>query len=272
MPAVGWYAGGQTYSFDEAEREARERGHFYRFPLAALQALRKRQERVDGWWLSPSSATGCPRKRLLMASEPYWVDPEKAWMAFVGSSIHGEFEHRGSLVVRARTTLAVPVDGELVEFPLAGTCDSYDPETRTLLDFKVTGKEFYETGEDGRRRARDLLTDEYVTQVNLYRLLLESNGMPVERAFLWYVRPVRDAPRKLVEVPLWDVETAYWRAVELAEPLARAMVTGQLPPCTCAYPAYGINPDLCKTVETWDGYERVPALETEGARERACPT
>lgn len=253
MPLAGWLIKGQRVSFAEAYATARREGHFYRFPPAAWLALARQQRRLDRLRLSPSAAGGCARRTILELTEDYWADPESLWAPFVGTAVHQRLETGED---HAELLLSLPLRLQVgdteVEIPLTGTLDHYDPEYRRLTDYKTTSREF--RFYDKRRRTyveRELPDPEHVVQTNLYRLLLEEHGYPVESIQIWYVRVVAGAARKVVSVPLWDREDAYYTALELAQPLAEAAVTGVLPPCTCRWPSK-TDPDLCHTDIPWD--------------------
>jgi len=191
----------------------------------------------------------------------YYADPKRAWSMFMGSAIHSRFEqHSDAVGILSEVELSMPlevpltVNGEsrVYTFPIVGTLDSYDPEHRRLIDFKTTSREFWYTdAETGKRKKRELPEEAHVVQANIYRMLLEYHGYPVDEIRIWYVRTVPNAPREFVEVPIWDDDEIYLTAVALATPLVRARELGELPPCTCRYRS-GLDPDLCNEIEEVD--------------------
>jgi len=250
MPVAGWLINGKKRAQADVMSQAESEGHAYRFPPAVWEALWRQVQRVDGWWLAPSMT--CPRLHILKASEDYWLDPEKTWMTVVGSAMHTAFEGVGlhsemHLDMPLRIPLRLPGQSLVVEtLPLKGTLDHYDVEHRRLTDYKVTAAFTYFDREAKKLVPKEYPQPDHVQQVNFYRLLLETNGFPVETAQIWYVQPTRDAPRKLVSVPLWDLDETMEAAVEAARPLALAKLTGELPECTCRFPGWGMDRDLCR--------------------------
>jgi hypothetical protein len=223
MPAVGWEIDGVQYSYEDAVNLARKNGHLDGFVPAALKAMER--TRVDGFWLSPSSAEGCPRQRVLIMQEDYYQKPEKEWRPGVGTAIHNWLQeadnpdHERFLTAQLQVPLR---DGTVVPFMLQGTADNYDPEFRRITDFKTVS--------DFRS---NYPYDSHVLQINLYQLLFELNDMPVEELLIWYVRQGgKDAKRLPLVVPKWDLDEVYAVAIELAEPLAWAQKTKELPDYT----------------------------------------
>lgn len=261
-------------------RRALEDGHFYRYVPAAWDALIRQTARTDGWWLSPSGVAGCQRLHLLKASEDYYLNPNKVWAMLVGTAVHRHLETGEYLEeVPLRMPLLIPLElpnGErkVVEFPVAGTLDRYEPPWKRITDYKFPSEFSYQQYDpnQGRRVVvpKTFPEPHHVAQVNIYRMLLEYNGYPVEQAQIFYARPYKEAPRKVVAVPLWDLEDTYQYAVEVATPLALARETGQLPPCTCRFPNKTMDRDLCQEIsdEAWracGGPSRVRTLPPLGA-------
>jgi hypothetical protein len=255
MPLAGWLVKGQRVSFEEALHTAKSEGFFYRFPAAYLEAV-MRHERVESQLvLSPSAAGKCSRLRLLELTEDYYTDPAFKWAAFVGSAVHKRLEGGSGIgELKLQLMLNVPLSFphyKIVEIPLSGTLDHYDPEQRRLTDYKTTSRDFIEYDPvTKKRKARELPEPSHVIQTNLYRLLLETSGHSVDSIQVWYAKLDSGAARKVVSVPVMELEEIYYTAVELAVPLALAAETGELPECTCQYKSR-IEPDLCKTVTEW---------------------
>ena len=252
MPVAGWLINGKKHTHAGVMSQAESEGHYYRFPPAVWDALWRQVQRVDGWWLAPSMT--CPRLHILKAREDYWLDPEKTWMTVVGSALHSAFEG-GEASIHKELHLAMPLrvplllpDGsrKMVTFFLKGTLDHYDPKHQRLTDYKITSDFMYFDKEQKKRVPKVYPQPDHVQQINLYRLLLETTYAPVTSAQIWYAQPGKDAPRKMVPVPLWDLDEAMEAAVEAARPLAMAQETGKLPECTCKFPGWGMDRDLCK--------------------------
>lgn len=203
-------------------------GHFFQFPPAALKAMT--ETRVDGNWLSPSGADSCQRQRWLKAEHPYHLDLEKHWTPSLGNAVHSWLEGDGEdHELFMGTTIEVPVGDEVVTVEMKGTIDKYEAEHKRITDYKTIKGWFRWNAEEGKQKKRKVPDDKHVLQINLYRLILEQNGYPVESAQIWYVVPSNIDSRKVVEVPLWDLQDTYYHAVELALPVAERILTGKLP-------------------------------------------
>lgn len=260
MPRKGWLIRDEKYTPEKVVALAERDGFFHRFPPAAWMALNRGTERADKWWLSPSGATSCPRLHLLKATEDYWLDPEKTWASLVGTAMHNHFETGDAHEeMKLRMDLRVPVDMpdggvKIVDFPIQGTLDKYDPRYRRLTDYKSTS-DFFIPGPGGKRVAKELPESRHITQVNIYRLLLEEHGHPVETAQIFYFKTDKSAARKGVTVPLWALEDTYQTAVAAAEALAWAREHQRLPVCTCQWKNTGMDRDLCAVVadDEWRG-------------------
>lgn len=248
MPAIGFIVGGKEYSYAEADRLARTTGFFEGFPPGALKALTNTRE-DGGRWLSPSAAGGCHRQSVLRARYAYYQGLASEWPSGVGTAIHGWIERssRNSdwLATELRVNLQLSVtlrDGTTVPFMLQGTADCYDIDTGTGWDYKTVSD--FDYWHRGRREwvQRDLPSESHIIQAQLYKLLLESNQMPVNTYWLWYVRTNKDAERRPFQIGLWDNEDIYQIACELAEPLAWYAHTGELPQNT-----YDYKNSICKT-------------------------
>lgn len=258
MPRRGWFINGQKVSDEEVLSASRRDGHYHRFPPAAWEALIRQTRREMTWALSPSGASQCPRHQLLKATEPYWLDPCRVWPMLRGTAWHTAFENPGGDEHEERhltVNLRVPVGKSVVDFPLRGTLDKYEPDTRRLTDYKTIGEFMAYDAATKKRSAKALPLDYHIVQTNLYRLLLEMHRMPVEAIQIFYFKDDKDVPRQVVSVPVWDLEDTYQAAVDLAEPYAVARETGLLPPCSCKWRNSGLDRDLCASVvdEDWSG-------------------
>jgi CRISPR/Cas system-associated exonuclease Cas4 (RecB family) len=228
VPHVGWEVDGVRYSLEEALEIAQREKTFYGFPPSVLKALT--QETRTEIRLSPSSASGCKRRRILEMLEPYYLDPEKLWAAAIGRAVHEWLQNIPEEGVIRELELTMPLDVYGVTVPLVGRIDYYDPERKLLLDYKTVSEFTNWNSKTGKRELLELPAPDHVLQVNLYSLLLRYNGYSVEEAAIWYVRVHKTATRRIYPVELWDEEEAYLWAVELAAPLAEAVKTGKLPP------------------------------------------
>lgn len=186
----------------------------------------------------------CPRRRLLEAVVPYHKEPKSVWAMFMGTAIHEQFHDKHAsefqerkLSMEIHVPLTLPSgNSKVVVFPVIGSPDNYSRDLGVLTDVKTTTKEFIVNDpETGKRKWRELPEPAHVVQTNIYRMLLEHNKHKVKHINIWYARTVKDAPRKLVPVPLMDLDDVYLLAVDAARPLALARETGELPECSCVY-------------------------------------
>ena len=228
MPQLGWNVKGSLYTFDEALKIAQEKGHFHRFPPAALRVMRNKDR--NPYVLSPSSAAYCLRQRILRTQHDYYLDPDNVWAMSRGTAIHGylDEEIEGISEMHLSTTLRYTgEENEEYEIHFAGTCDYYDPETKTLYDYKTT-KTFFEFVKGEGRKAKAYPTPEHELQTNLYAMLLREHGMEVERIFIWYVSA--GDGRKMVEVEAWAPEEVEEAAYNLGSHLIAPKYKDELPP------------------------------------------
>jgi len=157
---------------------------------------------------------------------------EHVWRMF-GSVAHEVlYRSRDPESVVAETRLHMQVGG----WDITGKPDVYDVRTRTLTDFKTTSvwSLIYEPA--GRK--------EWHQQLNLYRLLLEANGYPVES--LQIIAILRDHQKRetfkrsdypqipivAIDIPLWDKADAEAFLDERVRLHRRARDDGDWEACT----------------------------------------
>jgi CRISPR/Cas system-associated exonuclease Cas4 (RecB family) len=229
MPQVGWKGrNGKTYTFEDAMKMAKKKGAFYSFPPAALRMMEQgRQERSVSRF-SPSAAFSCLRQRTLRPLIDYYLSPTDVWKMSRGTAVH-EYLDEG---IDGQSEMKLKMDlnfkdkeGGSHTVVMQGTLDYYEPETRTLYDYKTTRSFYYFM--NGKSTMKDYPTPEHELQVNLYALLLRKHGHPVERAFVWYVA-ASDAV-KLAEVELWPEREVESIAHQLAAPILSVTLEGLLP-------------------------------------------
>ena len=235
MSAIGWKVGKATYTYDEAIQIAKETGFFFDYPPAYLNAAKR--ERVDGHWLSPSAAAGCPRQRALLQTEDYYQDLAGEWSSGVGTAVHHWLQKAtpkgtSSYVteVPLHTKLIVPLrDGTLSPFELRGTADLYDADNERAYDYKTISEFDYWHNGKRERVQKEIPTQSHILQAQLYKYLFEVNGLPVKEYWIWYAKLHADAQRRPVKIELWENDEIEQIACEIAEPLAWFQKTGELP-------------------------------------------
>lgn len=221
MPAIGFEVGGERFSYELSYQLAQQDGLWEGFPPSALRALE--EHRVDGYWLSPSAAGGCPRQRILQIQEDYYIPLEKQWTALVGRAIHTTLAHHAEgESVEQTLSCALPVtlrSGETIQSELRGTPDYL--EGGRLYDYKTV------------TTWRNTFPEEHhIIQLQLYYYLCARNGIDINELVLWYIRQSTskgEARRLAVRIEPWDLQDIETIAEELAEPLAWFQHTGELP-------------------------------------------
>lgn len=221
MPHIGWAYKGQEYTFDDVRQLAKQDGTFANFPLTVLNRMADTDRSPTV--LSPSSASRCPRQRILKSTEDYYLDPESVWGRAIGSAIHEWIEDDTE---NTELTLGLTLSDGV---RLAGTIDSYDPETKSITDYKTIHRFIIWNDETKQREQRTLPDEHHVTQLQLYTLLLRHHGYEVERGYIWYVRQDREATRKMCEVELWEDDLIRSVAEWLSHPIAIWKKDGTLP-------------------------------------------
>lgn len=238
MPLVGWRIKigkrEEEYTLEEAREIAQKQGHFHRYPLPMLRALEDAPRDIER--ISPSGAGYCIRKPFIMRDYDYYLDPEKLWAAFQGSSIHlliseanEDIEHVYN-EEEVSSVFRVPLpDGTWVEIPVAGTIDYFDPTVGDLVDYKTVG--WFARNYGNGRVTRETPSEENSLQVNIYKWLLEEKGHEVKNLYVWYVKRGDDGnnPRKFVSAPQMPPEDILLALIELGMPIAEAIHNGTYP-------------------------------------------
>lgn len=234
MPHVAWDIDGHIYDIETALRIAEEEGNFFNWVPAALRAMKN--DREDGHWVSPSQAAGCLRQRVLKAETDYVLDPEKQWVPMTGTAYHLLFQEAEQDVEHVDTEihlshdLVVNVDGTQVEVTVQGTLDRLDRKHKRITDYKSVKAFRYYSKAEGKTIHREMPSEAHVVQANIYKWLCDMNGIPVDTVDIWYFRMGPTPTRRLVDVSQWDPMESAMIVHDLAIPVARAKLTGELPP------------------------------------------
>ena len=254
MPHVGFLTkDGHEYGFDEAFTICDRDLTFEGFPKAALVRMIDQHRMPD--ILSPSSATGCPRQRILKAEHDYYLDPAKQWGAVIGSAIHNYFEDGSEW---SEKYLSVELPNGVT---LAGTPDYYDPEQKWLVDYKTIASFHRFNPETKTRGPRPLPDPRHIVQLQMYIYLLRANGAEVDQASIWYVRQDREATRRLCDVAPWPNSEIEKLALELSEPIRKWKEDSVLPD---PYTMDMEEAQMCRWCEVADVCARL-ALEEDDA-------
>lgn len=133
------------------------------------------------------SALGTPCDRQLAfrinGSQPVRAR-ETSWVATIGISVHAYLETIFSAGDRWLSEVPVKVTHGSVSIP--GTVDLYDKETKTVVDFKVVADTTLSNARAGR------VSDQYLTQVNLYALGLHQLGHPVDNVAIFFLPKTKE--------------------------------------------------------------------------------
>ena len=124
--------------------------------------------------------SSCLRRTYFMRTVGYYVTPENAYWRARGSLMHTGIQATG---YRPDLWIEREVRGVIDGIDVVGRIDCYDPLTQTLRDFKTTKR-------CPDRRARNGYVtpwDDHVAQVNVYKLLLEENGVAVKHLEVVYL-------------------------------------------------------------------------------------
>jgi len=172
--------------------------------------------------LSVTELLGCPRKTVLRKEHDYWVRPGEAYWAFRGEIGHLAVERcaQGPDMV-AEKRMEAKVDG----FTITGKPDVIYPDREHLEDYKTTKRvpgtwkiytceacrTIIREGQWAVRRGQRLMCpscdrdyaskevkgllsegpprpyDSHTAQVNIYRLILEQNGISIRTAEIVYM-------------------------------------------------------------------------------------
>lgn len=102
-----------------------------------------------------------------------------SWLATIGTSVHAYLETIFANNDRYLTETTITVEHDNVRIP--GTIDLFDKTTRTVVDFKVVGETTLAKAKRGQ------VSDQYLTQVNLYGLGLVQAGEPVKKVAIMFL-------------------------------------------------------------------------------------
>jgi len=209
----------------------------------------------------------------LKRTKDYYIDPQEHAFSLVGSLHHKKLEDSTDGVLESEM--------ELEDFDITGITDLYDPETRTLVDYKnsgsykvakVLGMEYYliddpsgatykRSGRWGKvgesKKVKQWIAnpdkanlEEWGWQLNWYRYMLEKSGKPVDHVFVQIT--VRDgglqvARERGVDKNIYLIEVPKIHEENLLDkfiPKRDALIEAL---------KTEIPPDKCSADETWDG-------------------
>lgn len=129
--------------------------------------------------------TVCQRQLAFrVANVPTSRRRQPSWVATIGVSVHAYLETVFAGGDRWLTEQPVVVEHDGVTVP--GTVDLYDKHTRTVVDFKVVGDSTL------NKARRGDVSDQYLTQVNLYGLGLTQAGHNVANVAVLFLPKTKE--------------------------------------------------------------------------------
>jgi len=146
------------------------------------------------------------------------IDPAGKIRVWIGKKLH-------------ETSIYPKSEIELSYRGIHGRVDEYDPSSKRIIDKKTTRKIPREPH------------DHHVKQLLFYKVLMEHNGYPVEKATVLYIDVnSTDVAAYPVELSNFDMKAVEEEMLEKAEKLKRALRSGILPPrkmsWLCGYCVY----------------------------------
>lgn len=133
------------------------------------------------------SALGTPCDRQLaykIKGTPSLRGQRSSWLATIGTSVHAYLETIFTGTDRWLSEVSVTVKHNGIEIP--GTIDLYDKQTKTVVDFKVVADSTLSKARSNR------ISDQYLTQVNLYALGLTQAGYPVTDVAVFFLPKTKE--------------------------------------------------------------------------------
>jgi hypothetical protein len=126
-------------------------------------------------WMSVTTLLGCARKAYLKHTKPYYANPRFIYSAFKGTMTHAILEGTnalwapGTIIAEKRYHRLVPS----TDVQLSGKIDKYNVKAQCLEDYKTID-------DDKVADLAKTLPEDYIWQTNIYRWILEGNGIPVQ--------------------------------------------------------------------------------------------
>lgn len=147
-----------------------------------LEAIHARDDERSAQVLIGPSELGMECERCLakkLAGIGY--NREADWFPFIGTCVHAGLQdllarRMPHLILERRITVGI-VFHRLIQ----GRCDVFDPDTGTVLDFKIVGKSTRD------KVKRDGPIQQYVTQANLYARGWELTGHEPKRTAIFFL-------------------------------------------------------------------------------------
>jgi hypothetical protein len=139
--------------------------------------------------LGPSEiGDSCPRKLAykVLGVPPVETGPRMGLPAWIGTSAHAgaekAFKAENRRLRRSRWITESRVDvGKVLDLTISGTCDLYDTDNETVVDFKFIGPTSL------RKYKMDGLSDVYRTQVHAYGQGMVNAGRDVQDVSVYLV-------------------------------------------------------------------------------------
>ncbi|MEF2736305.1 MAG: hypothetical protein U0N15_03650 [Bifidobacterium choerinum] len=122
----------------------------------------------------------CLAAKLAAWSKP----PQAAWIPYIGTCVHKQFEQlfgnwQGCMT--ERRVVVGRLRGRMYAYDVAGSIDLWVPASRMTVDWKIVGNA---TLQLVRRHG---VSQQYAVQASLYGIGLENEGLKVERSAIYYL-------------------------------------------------------------------------------------
>ena len=189
---------------------------------AAIEASMAAHPRSQQREIGPSEI-GNPCDHCLAARLAHWPKSESvAWLPFIGTAVHAELDVIMTMANRDRYRWATEqkvMVGTIGGREIWGSCDLYDHDTGTVIDWKIVGKA---TLDKARRGGPSPV---YRTQAHLYGLGWTGQGQDVRHVAIAFL------PRQAVSLDhaVWWTEPhdpqVGWDALERADRLDRMLAS-----------------------------------------------
>jgi len=173
MPVAGFICPDEkTVLIEDCLRECRLRDKFPTGRCKALPFL-KRAGRDRHWNGKPSvtQILSGTREQFLKITRPYFINPFQKVAAIIGTNTHN---------VMYRLTESEYAEETLYNQLVHGTYDVYDPDTKTLYDYKTWGAWKIAKALSGNDDEKAEALFEVVLQMNQYRILLKQKYPQLE--------------------------------------------------------------------------------------------
>ena len=193
------FRGSKEHTFEECLFECDHK--CLPFPILMAITQNTMEDEHTPEMVSVTSLNGCLREKYLSSQNDYYIEPYKMWYTTRGTLMHSilELPNPGKIenpnfkkmiekrlnperyIVEKR--FYIDFDG----YKLSGKIDFFDKELSRLSDFKTIGDKGIHFLFSNDAVGDAMAKREHRRQCNVYRLLMEKNGIPVKEIEIIYV-------------------------------------------------------------------------------------